>query len=95
MCLHTEVFVTLAEAVSFTGSAGTLDEEEMNSSAFTSRLMGDKSTQMKNLHESVFHEPLFTNTKTLSMLQNPEMCISSAGKSSTSSLFTQTQTWSV
>lgn len=42
-----EVFVTLAEEASFTGSAGALDEEEMNSSAFTSRLRGDNNTRMK------------------------------------------------
>lgn len=50
VCLHTEVFVTLAEEASFTGSADTLEDEEINSSAFISRLRGDNNTQMKGSH---------------------------------------------
>lgn len=54
MRLHTEVFVTLDEEASFRGSAGVLDGEEMNSSAFTSRLRRDDNTKLKR--GSHFHE---------------------------------------
>lgn len=52
--LHSGVFLTSTEEASFWGSAGALDGEEMNSTAFTSRLRTDNKAKLK--HGLDFHE---------------------------------------